>query len=292
MQRKTINTILLMLGSAIAGIIIFVAVVNRFMGPDGKSSRAIGLFSKTEIVSEAPPIKSDEEGKYLGSVGQVDGRFVNRNNMLAAGKGRIDGNVSAGPIPVSGLRLRLALNEAVWSEWVVTDALGKYSISVPTGEYRINGYDLDPELVNKLLVGKIESPRNAISRDILKVSETVHGRGIDLDFVTPVVKVAPTGAVKVSAPELISWKPYPGASKYRLSLTEWNRPADYQSQRRLCDWSNCPSVVGTQIDLNAHGIKLTAGKYYSYDIDALDDLERAISRSQYGVGRTDFFAVE
>ena len=119
------------------------------------------------------------------------------------------GNISASGKTVSGLKIRLVLNGAVVSQWAEIGVVGKYSIRFPPGKYQVSGYELNSYLTDKKLAGKLESPQNEFQTGIFNVSATENGRGLDLDYVDPVIKQGPTGAVKVFSPVVISWKPYP-----------------------------------------------------------------------------------
>ena len=82
-----------------------------------------------------PPIKNEDETKFLGSSGVQAGRYVENTNAFDAGTGQIVGNISASGKTVSELKIRLVLNGAVVSQWAETDVVGKYSIRLPPGKY-------------------------------------------------------------------------------------------------------------------------------------------------------------
>ncbi len=294
MERKTIKTIFLMIGSAFVGIIIFVVAVVcylAFIFPN-KPGESVDLFHSTTRVSVPPPIGEEDKTKFLGSSGRQSGRYVESKNVLDTGTGQIVGNISTSGKPVSGLKIRLVLNGAVVSQWAETNAIGKYSISLPAGKYQVSGYELDSYLTDKKLAGKLENPQSEFQTGIFNVSATENGRGIDLDYVDPVIKQGPNGAVKVSSQVVISWKPYSGAAKYRLQVTEWNKSRDYISQRHLFDFSNKPEIAGVEFNLTASGVLLVAGKYYVYSVEALDGTGNAISTTANHFDRFDFYAVD
>lgn len=137
MERKTIKTILLMIGSAFVGVTIFVVAVVCYVAyiSPNKPGESVDLFHSTTRVSMPPPIKNEDETKFLGLSGIQAGRYVENKNVLDAGTGQIAGNISASSKPVSGLKIRLVLNGAVVSQWAETDAVGKYSIRLPPGKY-------------------------------------------------------------------------------------------------------------------------------------------------------------
>ena len=294
MEQKTIKTILLMIGSAFVGVTIFVVAVVCYVAyiSPNKPGESVDLFHSTTRVSMPPPIKNEDETKFLGSSGIQAGRYVENKNVLDAGTGQIAGNISASSKPVSGQKIRLVLNGAVVSQWAETDAVGKYSIRLPPGKYQVSGYKLDSYLTDKKLAGKLESPQNEFQTGIFNVSATENGRGLDLDYVDPVIKQGPTEAVKVSSPVVISWKPYPRAAKYRLQVTEWNKSRDYVSQRHLFDFSARPEIKGVEFNLTTSGVPLVAGKYYVYSVEALDATGKAISTTANHFDRFDFYAVD
>lgn len=69
MEQKTIKTILLMIGSAFGGVTIFVVAVVccvAYISPN-KPGESVDLFHSTTRVSMPPPIKNEDETKFLGS---------------------------------------------------------------------------------------------------------------------------------------------------------------------------------------------------------------------------------
>ena len=136
-----------MLGSAFGGVLVFVAAVYGYfygqhsrVGPGG----TVHFPPRSEkTVDVAPPVVEQE--RFYGTHGSFAGEFspAARHTVLAAGAGRIVGSVTSGGKPLQGLRLRLALNSAVMSQWATTDADGRYEVALPYGKYRIDGYELD-----------------------------------------------------------------------------------------------------------------------------------------------------
>jgi hypothetical protein len=284
MERSTIRTLLLVVGSAIGGIVIFVAAIAAYVvykvSYEGFPEVLFPSRSRErrEVVAAPPPLRA----QFLGTQGSVSGDFpTDRHAVLAAGPGAIGGKVVASGKPVQGLRLRLALNGSVMSEWVVTDAAGRYTIPVPYGRYRVDGYELDHRVVNAVLPGKADSPSNYQyhSGQFIEISKGKDGQGPDFEYVDPVVKKGPQGEVSLSKPVVLEWEPYPGAVAYNVQIIEAREPRDYSSRQELFGWPSRPSVSGTTLDLSRQGVKLKKGYFYFFEITAIDAAGRSLADS-------------
>jgi hypothetical protein len=253
-----------------------------------------GFESTTEVVPSVPSIGTRRH--FLGTMGMMSGHFdpKNRDKVLAGGPGRIVGTITMDGKPRSGVRIRLLLNEAVMSQWATSGDDGRYSVAVPYGDYEIDGFELDPTALEKTLAGKTDNPRsNQIHGEIkTAVAAGKSGEGIDLDYIDPVVVTGPTGDVSLSHPIVLSWKPYPKATSYRIQLTEFKRQGDFRSQRYVFDWPDKPETKGTTLDLTAAHASLKKGFYYLVDIEALDDSKAVISTSGNRFLTTDFHVEE
>lgn len=249
-RRSTLKTILLVIASGIGGIVIFVVAVIGFVSyklSTPGSSIDIPSLPSEKTVSKPPPIAEVE--RFRGSHGVYSGDFASdRKTVLEAGPGRLAARITYAGKPVEGLRLRLAVNGKVMTQWGTSGADGKYEVAVPYAQYRIDGYELDSASANKALRGLIDNPRNAHSSEIMTVAEGRPGRGLDLDFVDPVKKQGPIGEVSLAKPVVITWEPYPRATSYRLQLTEQKDPRDYTNQKWLFEWNRRPRIAGTSID--------------------------------------------
>lgn len=286
------RTFLLMLGSAVGGALIFAASLYGYfwytvahMGPGAE----IPIPVKTEkVVSVAPPIVETE--RFHGSTGVFMGDFPpgNRHSVLAAGAGRLAGTVSSSGKPVEGLRVRLALNGAVMSQWGASGADGRYEIALPYGTYRVDGYELDWQSAQRVLRGKIDGPRGGHRMDTVVVAEGKPGEAIDLAFVDPVRKSGPKGSVSAGQPVIFSWEPFPGASAYRIQVVEQKDPSDYDTHQRLFPYRNQPVVTGTSANPAQHGVTLKKGYYYTVEIEALDENRRKLSEAARSHGKADF----
>ncbi len=293
MQRSAIKTILLVIGSGIGGIIIFVAAAIGFLyykffsvSPGSRIE-----FPSEKTVFSPPPVTEVE--RFWGSHGIYSGDFSSdRSNVLAPGLGKLVGRITSSGKPVKGLRLRLALNGRVLSQWGTSDANGKYDVSVPYAQYRIDGYSLDSSAANIVLKGKTDNPQNSHSSEVMTVAEGRPGRALDLDFIDPVKKKGPSGEVSLAKPIVISWEAYPGAISYKLQLVEQKDPRNYMDQRRLFEWNRRPTVAATSITLSEHGVTLSKGFHYTIEIDAIDNDQRKLSDTPTIHGRPDFFVTD
>jgi hypothetical protein len=291
------RTFLLMLGSAFCGALLVVVGVYAYFswqfthaGP-GKTVHFPARNEKTVEVAPAPV----ERERFYGTYATMSGEFSpsSRQTVLAAGPGKIAGSVTSGGKPLAGLRLRLALNGAVMSQWATTGADGRYEVALPYGKYRIDGYELDSSVVNTVLAGKTDGPRQDFHRgETLAVEEGKAGRGLDFAYVDPVRKLGPSGDVRLAQPVILSWQPYPGAAAYRLQLIEQKDPRDYESHNRVFEWRARPVVAGTSADMADHKVALKKGYYYTIEIEALDERNRAMSQSPRRYDKADFRVVE
>lgn len=298
MERATVKTVLVVVGSVIGGILVFIAAVAVYLSlklselnsPTGISFPSRPRSSE-EVVSAPPEIKE----RFLGTQGSYSGNFPHdQNKVLATGPGKIAGAVTSGGKPVQGLRLRLALNGSVMSEWAMTDAGGRYAVSLPYGKYRIDGYNLDYSIVDAVLSGKTDSPQNNQYRsdDIIVVAEGKAGRGPDFEYVDPVRKKGPQGEVSLSKPVVLEWEAYPAAATYQVQLTEAQDPRDYATRRQIFECCSRPSVSGTSFNLSERGVKLKKGYSYFFDVTALDERGKMLADSAGKQMKPDFVTTD
>ena len=289
------KTFLLMLGSAFGGVLVFVAAVYGYFYwqysrvEPGAVVRFPPRNEKT--VAVAPPIVE----RFYGTQASLAREFspTARQTVLASGPGRIVGSVTSSGKPLPGLRLRLALNGAVMSPWATTGVDGRYEVALPYGKYRIDGYELDSSAASTALAGKTDGPGHSYHpADVIVVEEGKLGRGLDFAYVDPVRKLGPSGDVKLAQPVIVSWQPYPGAVAYRLQLIEQEDARDYQNQRRMFEWRERPIVSSTSANLVEHKITLKKGYYYTLEIEALDERNRALSQSARHFDKADFRVVD
>jgi len=296
MTQSAFKTLLLIVGSALGGIVLFIAAIAglAYFGDFPLHNMVFG-DGPTTTVSRAPDVT--RSSRFEGATGRWTGDFAkNRDTVLDAGQGRFNGVVTTGGAPTRGVRVRLMLNGSVLSQWGESDSQGAYSIAVPYGTYRVDGYEIDRESADAVLAGKIESPRNGFSSEVAPVSADRSGRAPNLDFVDPVRKALPLGEVSRTQPIVVSWEPYPGAAAYRVQLSEWKGGGEYHGHdmRDVFDPYHAPAVKEPSFNPADHDVELHMGSYYSLTVDAVDASGHTIAMapSTTTYGRPDFHVID
>lgn len=292
------KTFFLMIGSAVCGVLIFVAAIYGYFYYQSSVSPGASVYfppRNEKTVGAAPPIVELE--RFYGSHGRWSGEFsaAARQTVLAPGPGKLAGSVTSGGKPLQGLRLRLALNGAVMSQWATSDAGGKYDIALPYAKYRIDGYELDSSVAHTLLAGKTDGPRDdllGMHEAVVVVEEGKVGKGPDLTFVDPVRKKGPFGDVSLAQPVVVTWETYPNAAAYRLQLVERKNPRDYSSQRHVFEWQQRPTLSGTNANLAELGVTLKKGYHYTVEIEALDERKQKLSEAPRTILEADFHVTD
>lgn len=281
MLKKFISGIVFGTGFGIAFILVATIYFSFFFGRTAPQERVVN----------SPPTINQTPG-YLGSIGSYAGNFLDKKDgTLAPGPGKIVGSVLINDNPIAGLKLRLALNGSVMSQWATSNDMGKYSIKVPYGQYKIDGFELDFESANAVLAGKIEHPDSNFSTGVFSVNEDEDGIGLTLKFVDPVIKKFPKSKYSINENVVVSWLSYPGAAQYKLQINEKQDPHSY-NETSIFDWPLRPVVYGTSFDFNEHGVKLKAGHFYEIEIEALDDKSTIVSRTSRKHMGYDFEVIE
>ncbi len=278
----------IVLGSAIAGILLFIAVLV-----------SIAYFKFNRIIDDpyqvvnTPPEISDEN-KFLGTAGTYNSEFDSETNkVLSRGSSLLYGYIKSNGEPVVGLDIRLALNESVYSLWAKTDRMGKYTINVPPGKYKVYGYELKYKNAHKILPGKIESPYNSISTYIFEVENGKSAKAIDLNYVNPVTNIKPKGTFSLSQNKIISWAPYPKATSYRLQIVEQKEPTHFSKQKGLFEWNERPILLEPFVNVSERSdIILKKGYFYKIEVTALDEDEKMLSRTAGVFNGPDFFVTD
>lgn len=242
----------------------------------------------SNVVTSPPPVITSRQ--FLGSSGVYSGDFIDhKSGVLASGPGKIIGKVTADGQPVAGLKLRLALNGSVMSQWAVSDESGQYVVSVPYGEYQIDGYELHRSSANKTLPGMIGHPQMAHTSQKFNVSNDSSGYGLDFKFVSPVVKKITKNRFSSSEAIKLNWQAYPGATQYRIQLHEKTERHGFGMPTRLFEWQHRPVVSETSLNLNNFfDVKLKPGHFYTLEIDALDDNMNLLSETAHDYRGFDF----
>lgn len=283
MFKKFINGMVFGAGFAIAFIVVVSIYLQFFFRPTFENN----LANSSGVVDTPPSIK--EPKRFLGSPAVYSGDFLdNRSGVLSGGPGKIVGKAILNNNPVSGLKLRLALNGSIMSQWATTDSDGTYSVSVPYGEYKIDGFELDSNSANTLLAGKIDHPQNAHSSGKFEVSKENKGRGLKFRFIDPIEKNITKNKYSVSDEIILKWEPYPGASQYTIQIYEKTDPHAYIGNKPIFDWSGRPTVSDTSFNLKEHGVELKVGHFYVVEIDARDDRMSIISQTNQMYSGYDF----
>ena len=240
-----------------------------------------------EVVDEAPSFSPASE-EFLGSYGIYSEGFTDiKGKVLASGPGIIRGKITANGEPAAGLKLRLALNKAVMSQWGVSGSDGIYTIQVPYGKYIIGGYELDTDSAQSVLAGLLDVPYNSCDSGEFEVDADHPGEGLNLDYVDPVIKLIAGVTYKPGDNIVLSWQKYPGAESYTVQLREKKSATDYRFEglfeRGIVDVSNA-----TTLDLAPYREKLKPGHFYSYDVEAVAAGGETISESAFEITGYDF----
>lgn len=258
---------------------------------DSNAVRQKSSVRDSGLVSSAPSLQS--EARFLDSAGRHSTDFIgSRADILAAGPGKITGKATVDGEAVANLRLRLALNGRVYSQWTTTDSNGRYELSVPTGTYRIDGYELDVASANAALPGKINHPQCTSSSGKFDVTENHPGRGLDFKFTNPVIKKIPKTMFSATEDIVLAWDAYPGADKYSVQIYEKSDPHELGFGKPLFPWRNPREVVRPIFNVKNYDIKLTPGHYYVLKVYAEDSNGRNISETANTYRGFDFEIVE
>lgn len=273
------------MGFALALVIVFTVWTNWALPKYFSQKYLSGEAEKIDV----PPIQT--ERKFRGSSGSYSSNFsTDRTRVLATGPGKIVGRITAAQQPVKGLRIRLALNGSVMSQWSETDSDGLYSIAVPFGEYRVDGYEIDTQTANVVLANKIDNPNNPHSGGLFEAVFGKNGEGLSLDYVDPVIKRGPRGEVSLSKDIVVSWEPYPGATSYVIQVYESENIYDFLG-RPIFRWPERPRVSESRVDLTELHAQLKPGHYYTVEIIAENAAGRSISQTVRQYNEKDFKAI-
>ncbi len=279
MTQSAFKTLLLIVGSALGGIVVFVAgIATLAYYSDFPLGDLLFRNRPERSAAHAPAIgKSDQ---FLGSTAQWSGQFSDdRDTVLDPGPGQLAGTITAGGKPAKGLRLRLMLNGSVMSQWGESGADGRYIVAVPYGRYRIDGYEIAKSSANAALPGKMGHPQNQWSTPEIVVSADHAGRALDLDFVDPVRKGGPLGFVSRTQAIVVAWEPYPGAARYRLQVVYWKPNSGGGDMKYLFEPRTVPVISGTSFNFAEHRADLKKGFDYSLVVHALDDNDRIVGET-------------
>jgi hypothetical protein len=223
---------------------------------------------------------------YLGSTGTYFGHFDwNSQKVLAASSGTIQGTVRANGKPVARLKLRLFLAPDLRTQWATSDREGRYSIAVPSGKYRLAGWELDNVSADVVVAGMIRKEPSwffdwsETTGKILDIKAEGVTAGPDMEFIDPVERVHPILGVHVAPDVVFRWKPYPGTSHYTLQVQD-HGSHPYRRTESLAPFFHMPRKIrGTTTTARRAGYSLEPGHYYSWQVSACDSNGRTISQS-------------
>lgn len=287
MKSERLKLTLIVVGSAIAGILLFIAVLGTILYFKFNDSYS----EPYEKISTPPEISLKD--KFHGTTGSHRSGFDSHTKkVLDNGNASFIGNITSDGKPVVGLKICLALNDSIYSQWATTDSNGRYEIRVPPGSYSVDGYKLDHYNTNKTLGGKIDYPYNSHSTGIIKLEEGQKGRALDLEYVNPVVNISPKGEFSLSKPVNITWDTYLNAKYYQLQIIEQKNVHDFKLRNRLFKWKERPIVNEPSFDLIVHGIALKKDYFYFIEITALDNKMRMLSTSKRSFYNFNFKVVD
>jgi hypothetical protein len=238
--------------------------------------------SQPMTVTEAPPLPpapAPVGGEVLVpgplSFGLTSGLW----GVLGPGRGFLQGEVRANGKPVSGLKLRLVAELGSLTEWGTSNADGYYSIAVPPGQYKLRGWEIDADSASKTIAGKIVNP--ATSRNLpphfLTVTTDTATSALDLEFIDPIVRVRPANGEAITSATVFEWKPYPGATYYRMYMQSFGTTPDGEPRDVFVLWH--PSLMGTTTTAVAAGFMLRSGHYYTWKLRAYNTKETCISET-------------
>ncbi len=240
-------------------------------GPEAVSGKG---EAEEHVIFSVPPIRQ----RYLGPHGSVCGASFEGLSVLAPGDARIEGAAYVNGTPVEGLRLRLVVNAAAYTQWATTDELGRYAIRLPSGDYAINGFQLDSDIANDLIGGKIDDPSMPCDIEPIKVTPERPGTGFTFRFIDPVVLDGVKRRYKSGEEIVFTWVHYPGAAAYRIYLIK--RVPDNGSTRLVpvIERRGFLETDLTRVSLAEEGISLSPADY-QIEIHALNEAGKVISQS-------------
>jgi hypothetical protein len=86
---------------------------------------------------------------------------------------------------------------------------------------------------------------------------------------------------------------FPQLGTLPAAQLERRERGDYESERRVfVEWRDQPIVPGTSADLAEYKVALKKDHYYTFEVEALGELNRSLSRSPRDFNRMDFRVVE
>lgn len=297
MEISKTKLTLVIIGSVTVGMAVVIVVVSTWLYMQFQSNMPTNISfggGRERLVSKAPDFT--ETKQYLGSQAVSFGENIDmENTVLATGDSILSGKASLKGRPLAGFKVRLRLNGKVASQWGTSDTDGVYRISVPAGRYTLTGFEVDREAANKVLAGMIMHPHQlGHFHETSNVVNATPGRAassFDFEFTDPVVVLGPFGELPADGKVLITWRPYPNATSYRVQLTERMKMFQTGIVPQVFPWSSRPVVATNAFDISTTGAKLKADAQYQISVEALDVNGNVISQSADQFGMQPTFSV-
>jgi len=216
---------------------------------------------------------------YLGRYRLSQGGLGSNADTIPEGKGWIRGRITTTDRPISGLKFRVVLNGNAYSQWLISDQNGQYTIKVPYGEYEVSGFELDRETADAALSGLIDAQLWGVSGDSYTVAEFSSVDAVNFLFSKPIQKTTTKLEFNLSEPMILSWGAYPGSDYYEVQLWEAKSDYKYGYYRALFKVHLTPHTNTNSIDLKPFVEQLNPGHFYYFDVVAKDNNGRIISRT-------------
>jgi hypothetical protein len=225
---------------------------------------------------------------YLRQGEHCNGCFPDfHRNHLASGTGRIEGLVRINGKGAAGVKVHLFLTDNALSEWGISDAAGKYTISIPPRAYGFEGWGIDAVSLKAALPGKILARTDQDHRynPVLVVKTDASTTGPIFDFADPIVRMRPIGGGEVTRNDTLEWRLYPGASRYAIYLRSYG--TEPSSAKRVLGQRWFHEVETSATTLSLGQFRLQSKCYYSWSLAAYDSSGDRVSRS-LDTGKADF----
>lgn len=282
MLKKILNGVAFGAGFTVVFIVILEIYAEYIFKPRYEREILAGSTSPSpsRATVDVPPVLP-KKATYLGPKSYYSPDFkLNKAVDLSAGPGIIVGSAHLNNKPLANLKLRLALNGTALSEWTETDKHGQYTVRVPFGEYRIDGFRFDSAITDSILAGKIENPVHNFKSGYFNVSEDTEGRGTLFRFVSPIEITVPKKRYRLNEPVKFHWSAHPGADNYIIQVLAKPDPYKFFGSSTLFrGWSNQPMTSETSFTLEPEKHGLKPGLFYNINVRALKNKNKPISKS-------------
>lgn len=270
---------LIILSSAVGGIAIFIAGLYGYMY---FKYRVIDERPESSISSLNHP-KNKIEGEYLGALGITSGEFDWKNEKeIKTGKGILSGIILRDGKPCEGLKIRLLLNGNLSTPFATSQKDGKYSISIPYGEYIIDGWRIDYQNAHKVLDGKILEPGLGFNSPKVLINENIVSTAPSLNFIDPIKIINPKGVISNSERIEFMWTKVENAKEYRIQIVDRGKSLKGTEYKPIFGcYSEWPTTTNNSITIREMAVSLQSGHYYTFKVQALADQINIITESPH-----------